>query len=103
MSTRAQVYATLDTELDYQLAMSANAHGDPAEEGRKKLEQFVLYMDDYMTELKHQLSRTWGPDAYRKPLDTLRKVTALGVAAMVVHGAFPRVSSTKHAEGKDLT
>lgn len=102
-ATRAEVYAVLDGELDYQLAMSANAHGDPAEEGKKKLEQFVLYMDDYMRELKTQLSRTWGPNAYRLPLDTLRKVTALGVSAMVVHGAPKRVAPTKHEHGVDLT
>jgi hypothetical protein len=101
--TRQEVYAALDTELDYQLAMSVKAHGDPAEEGRKKLEQFVLYMDDYLRELKTQLSRTWGPDAYKLSLDTLRKVTAIGVAAMAVHGAPHRTSPTKHAAGTDLT
>lgn len=101
-ATREEVYAAIDGELDYQLAMSANAHGDPAEEGRKKLEQFVLYMDDYMREPKTQLSRTC-TDAYRLPLDTLRKVTALGVAAMVVHGAPKRVAPTKHEQGVDLT
>lgn len=101
--TRQEVYAALDTELDYQLAMSVKAHGDPAEEGKKKLEQFVLYMDDYMRELKTQLSRTWGPDSYAKPLETLRKVTALGISAMVVHGAIPRTAPTKHEAGTDLT
>jgi hypothetical protein len=103
MATRKQVWAAIESELDYQLAMSAKAHGDPAEEGRKKLEQFVLYMDDYLRELKTQLSRTWGPTAYTTSLDTLRKVTALGVAAMVVHGAPHRVAPTKHDKGVDLT
>jgi hypothetical protein len=103
MTTRQEVYAALDTELDYQLAMSVKAHGDPAEEGRKKLEQFAYYQEDYMRELKTQLSRTWGPEAYKAALNTMRKITALGVAAMVVHGAPPRVSPTKHEAGTDLT
>src|SRR6266850_966564 len=102
-STRKEVYAALDTELDYQLAMSVNAHGDPAEEGKKKLEQFAYYMEDYMRELKTQLSRTWGPDAYENALHTMRKITAMGVASMVLHGAPKRVSPTKHDNGVDLT
>jgi hypothetical protein len=103
MRTRKDVYAALDTELDYQLAMSVKAHGDPSEEGGKKLEQFAYYMEDYMRELKTQLSRTWGPEAYNDALDTMRKITAIGVAAMVVHGAPHRITPTKHTKGTDLT
>lgn len=103
MPTRKEVFEALDTELDYQLAMSANAHGDPAEEGKKKLEQFVLYMEDYMLEARSLLSRHWGPGAYDAALPTIRKVTALGVAAMIVHGAPPRTAPTPHARGRDLT
>lgn len=102
-ATREEVYAALDSELDYQLAMSIRAHGDPAEEGRKKLEQFAYYMEDYQRELKTQLSRTWGPTAYSAALGTMRKITALGVAAMVIHGAPHRKSPTKHEHGTDLT
>lgn len=103
MTTRQEVYAALDTELDYQLAMSIDAHGDPAEENGKKLEQFAYYMEDYLRELKTQLSRTWGPTAYEAALHTTRKITALGVAAMVLHGAPKRMAPTPHASGADLT
>lgn len=102
-ATRFQVYEALDTELDYQIDMSINAHGDPSEENGKKLEQFAYYMEDYLRELKTQLSRTWGPTAYGAALHTMRKITALGVAAMVVHGAPHRTSATKHEKGVDLT
>ena len=103
MSTRQEVYAAIDSERDYQNAMAKAAHGDPSNDGKKQLETFVLYMDDYMTELKNQLSRHWGPGAYDKPLNTMRKILAIGVSAMEVHGAPKRTAPTKHAEGVDLT
>lgn len=101
--TREEVYNAIDSERDYQMAMAAKAHGDPSNDGKKQLETFVLYMDDYMTELKSQLSRTWGPEAYDKSLATMRKIVAIGVGAMEVHGAPKRTAPTKHNEGTDLT
>lgn len=83
---RESVYAALDSEREYQDAKGVANGGEPH---RHELESFVLYMDDYMTELKHQLSRQWTDTGRVHPscLDTLRKVTALGVAAMEQHGA----------------
>lgn len=103
MISREEVYAAIDSEREYQMAMAAKAHGDPSNDGKKQLETFVLYMDAYMTQLKYQLSFTWGPDAYKESLDTLRKITAIGVSAMEVLGAPKRVTATKHAKGTDLT
>lgn len=103
MTTRTAVYAAIDGEREYQRAMSEVAHGDPSEDCKKTLEQFALYMDDYMRELKTQLSRTWGPDSYVQPLHTMRKIVAIGVAAMEVHGVLPRTAPTKHEAGTDLT
>lgn len=100
---RFVVYQALETEIAYVEAMAAKAHGDPGNDFAKSLENFVLYMEDYIQELRHQLSRTWGPEAYTGALNTLRKVTALGVRAMEVHGAVPRTAPTKHAQGVDLT
>jgi hypothetical protein len=101
--TREEVYQAIDSEREYQIAMAEKAHGDPSNDGKKKLEEFVLYMDAYMTTLKHQLSTVWGVDAYVEPLNTLRKVVTIGVSAMEVHGAPKRVTPTKHAKGTDLT
>lgn len=103
MTTRSEVYAAIDSERDYQQAVAAKAHGDPSNDYSKSLENFALYIDDYVRELKTQLSRTWGPDAYDGALATTRKIAALAVAAMEVHGAPPRTSPTKHATGVDLT
>lgn len=103
MSTRKQVYAVIDSERNHQIDMAEKAHGDPCNDRKKSLEEFALYMDDYVREMKTQLSRTWGLDAYRAPLDTIRKITAVGVAAMEVWGAQPRTVATKHEHGTDLT
>jgi hypothetical protein len=103
VTTRDEVYAAIDGERDYQIAMAFNAHGDPTNDRTKSLEEFLLYMHDYLNEAIHQASRTWGPEAYCKPLETVRKVAALAVAAMEVHGAIPRAAPTKHKDGVDLT
>lgn len=83
---RYDVYNVLNSEREYQDSKGVANGGEPH---RHELESFVLYMDDYMTQLKNQLSRIWCSDG--KPpieaLHTLRKVTALGVAAMEQHGA----------------
>lgn len=101
MSTRKEVYAVIDGERDYQTAMSIKAHGynrDP----QKALEEFLLYMHDYMNEAIHVASRTWGPEANWLTLDVIRKVVAIGVGAMEAHGAIPRTAPTKHEHGSDL-
>jgi hypothetical protein len=102
-ATRAEVYAAVDSERDYQNRMAEKAHGDPSNDGTKHLESFVLYMEDYLTEMKHQLSREWGPEAYDQALNTMRKVVALGVSAMEVWGAPKRTTATRHPVGTDLT
>lgn len=86
MTPRSEVYAALDSEREYQDAKGVANGGEPH---RHELESFVLYMEDYMHQLRNQLSRIWCSDGKppREALDTLRKVTALGVAAMEQHGA----------------
>lgn len=84
----------LDSERAYQNAKWVTDDGDLHQH---ELESFVLYMDDYMTELKHQLSRTWTDDGQApvEALHTLRKITALGVAAMEQHGAPIRIQGNR--------
>jgi hypothetical protein len=86
---RAVVYSALDSERAYQDAKGVEASGVPHQH---ELEAFALYMDDYMAEFKNQLSRIWTSDgrAPTEALHTLRKITALGVAAMEQHGALVR-------------
>jgi hypothetical protein len=91
VTPREEVYAALDSERAYQDAKVFANGGQPHQH---ELESFVLYMDSYLHELKEQLSRIWTTDGNLPlvALDTLRKVTALGVAAMEQHGAPWRIS-----------
>lgn len=87
MATRSAVYAALDSERAYQ----AFRWG----EQKHELESFLLYMDDYLTRLKTVVS---GADPtykdhdsiYSEAIHRIRKITALGVAAMEQHGAPQR-------------
>lgn len=93
MPTRQQVYASLDSERDYQEGLAKKA-GTVEGVRPHSVEEFTLYIDDYVTELKHQLARTWTPDRQvPAALDTLRKITAMGVACMEQHGAPLRITS----------
>lgn len=65
------------------------------------IEEFTLYMDDYMTELKHVLSRTSEPEARSKGLDGIRKVVTLGLACMEQHGAPLRDLTKEIINGRD--
>lgn len=89
MASRTQVFSVIDGERAYQDSLGVANGGEPH---RHELESYAIYIDDYLTQMKHQLSRIWCSDG--KPpaeaLHTLRKITALGVAAMEQHGALVR-------------
>ena len=87
--SRADVYAALDSEREYQKRRAEEASGPGSGEHRHSVEEFVIYIEDYVDELRHHLSRTWTANgqADLASLDILRKVTALGVACMEQHGA----------------
>ena len=86
MVTRAEVYAALDSERSYQ---NVRWNRDTTETGgiHENLADWILYMQDYLIEAVHQLSRNGEPGATQMALNTVRKVTALGVAAMEQLGA----------------
>ena len=86
MTTRADVYAAIDSERAYQDMRKARDQGQEFH----SLEEFVLYRKFYLDETIRVASTTWGPDAQPKTLDFVRKVAALGVAAMEQHGAPQR-------------
>ena len=83
MPNRAAVYHAIDTERTYQ----DKRWGGHDHDVRKSVGDFVVYMDYYMGLLKKALSTETDPGP---ALDQLRKVTALGVACMEVHGASRR-------------
>ena len=83
--SRSEVYAALESERIYQdkrWTPETTASG-----GQHSLEDWLVYMEDYLAEMKHILSREAIQTTYPKALHILRKVTAMGVAAMEQHGA----------------
>lgn len=104
-SARDQVYAVINGERDYQDMRKSRDSGAPSH----SVEEYLLYMEDYLQEARRVASRTWGPDAKPATLDIVRKVTALGVACMEDNGAIPRklitngdlAAGVKAARGSD--
>lgn len=87
MATREKVYEALDSERSYQERLWGPAH-----DRGHSITEFLVYMRDYVEEALHTLSRESDASANPKALDSVRKVTALGVACMEVHGAPKRKS-----------
>lgn len=87
MPTREKVYSVIDGERDYQEAQKGNAK---RHEGQPKMTpgEFILCMEKLLADAR---TAWYAPDGGVACLDPLRKVTALGVACMELHGAPPRL------------
>lgn len=86
--TRQEVYTLLDGERAYQ---NTRWPDDPSEKVSQKQTplHFVVYMQEYLNKATQGLVGTSDP-GYPKLLDNIRKVSALGVAAMEKFGAPAR-------------
>lgn len=85
MTDRDDVYNALDSERDYQdqqWNVNTTSTG-----GQHSVTEFLVFMQDYLTQAMHQVSREGEPFASEKALHTVRKITAMGVACMEQHGA----------------
>jgi hypothetical protein len=88
MITREEVYHVINGERIYQIG---KWNEDTTESGgRHTVAEFLLYMQDYLSEAIHQSSRNPDPEARNMALDTVRKITALGVACMEQNGFVAR-------------
>ena len=86
---REEVYKLIDGEREYQ-----DKRWDPQEHGNHTPEEWVLYMEDYLLEAKHLLSRDDLFICRPKAMEIIRKVTAMGVCAMEQNVTKPRNSGT---------
>jgi len=84
-ASRQSVYSALDSEREYQVSRWNETTTESG--GRHSLEEWFTYMVDYIREAQHAFSREASQDAKPKALNIMRKVTAMGVAAMEQHGA----------------
>lgn len=77
---RKQVYALIDGERDYQDRRWNE--GTTSSGGIHSPEEWLIYMQDYLTEAIHFASRANNEEAFPKVMASIRKITAMGVAAM---------------------
>lgn len=100
---RSEVYEAIDTERDYQDRRWGNTlsgNREPGEfdrGGDRTIDEFILYIAGYTNDLVENASHFADTDV---KLDIIRKVTALGVAAMEQHGAPLRLIPIE-LRGKD--
>jgi hypothetical protein len=86
--SREDVYKLIDDERDYQdLRWNRET---TSSEGVHTPEQWIVYMEDYLAEAKHILSRQATQVADPQAMEIIRKVTAMGVCAMEQHATRPR-------------
>lgn len=86
--TRQDVYAALDSERAYQ-AERWNENTTTTG-GHHSLEEWLLYMRKYMEKAEAVLTEKPRQVADPEATEILRKVTALGVAALEEHGCNRR-------------
>lgn len=82
MATRQEVYEAIDGERNYQRKWEKSDS-----KGEHSFSEWFAYMEDYIGEAKHILAREMKQDGYPKVTHIMRKVTAMGVAAMEQLGA----------------
>lgn len=69
--------------------------GDPSNPHQHSPEEWIMYMEDYLAEAKHILSRNDESVAYPQAMEIIRKVAAMGVAAIEQNGCDPRAVPLK--------
>lgn len=88
MPTRAEVYTALDSERAYQeFRWNKNT---TTSGGQHSFTEWVAYMDYYLGLAKKELATRARQEAYPDVAHIMRKVTAMGVAAMEQLGAPKR-------------
>jgi hypothetical protein len=85
---RSEVYKAIDSERNYQ--NSRWNEDTTTSENIHTLEDWYMYIEDYVNEAKHILSREARQTANPKALDIMRKVSAMAVCAMEAHGVKQR-------------
>ena len=84
---RAEVYTAIDSERAYQ-----EKKFGPAQEENSSIGDFILFMEHHLANARAAATTLDGrkPESRKAMLNFVRKVTALGVACMEVHGAPQR-------------
>jgi hypothetical protein len=89
MATRQEVYAAVDGERAYQDARWVDDQA-PAGVHQHTPTEWLVYMQDYLTEAMGFATRCADPASAQLILHNIRKITAMGVACMEQNGAPTR-------------
>jgi len=87
-ASRSEAYAAIDSERLYQDKMRGNSRRENVEDNRD-LGALILFMDEYVDKAKKAFSGPH-PEGRERALSQVRKVAALGVLAMEMHGVYHR-------------
>lgn len=88
---REEVYKLIDGEREYQnIKWSENTTDSRS---IHKPYEWLVFMQDYLTEAFHVASRNPEPQAQIDAMDIIRKITAMGVCAMEQNVCPPRYNS----------
>ena len=87
-STRQEVYQAINEERDYQ-DIKWNPETTTSH-GIHSVEQWIVYIEDYLLEAKHALSRNTQTIGDEAALHGIRKVAAMAVCCMEQNGALKR-------------
>ena len=85
---REEVYKAIDSERWYQNEKWNENTTDT--KGEHSASEWLLYIQDYLTEAIHIVSRNPDPKATKDVMHSIRKITAMGVAAMEQMGVENR-------------
>ena len=85
---REEVYGAIDSERDYQDKIWNKE--TTASEGKHSPEEWYMYIEDYVNQAKHLLSRKSVQESYPEAMKIMRKVAAMAVCAMEQHGVDDR-------------
>jgi hypothetical protein len=86
---RKEVYALIDGEREYQ--NSRWNENTTTSKNKHALEEWMIYIEDYLAEAKHIISREARQTSDPKVQAIFRKVASMLVCAMEEHGAPPRL------------
>lgn len=79
-SKREEVYKLIDGERDYQEKKWNSM--TTSSSGLHSAGEWLTFIQDYLTEAMHITSRNPEPEATKRVMNNIRKITAMGVAAM---------------------
>ncbi len=80
---RAGVFELISQERDYHEVR--RPRGTIPNGGYYEVGSWLTFMQDYLTEAIHQISRSEDSESIQRALETIRKITGMGVACMEQH------------------